>query len=413
MEDRSAALTWLSAFALRMRSETECELILAAVDAAIGETFPHYLADIEVHREVRAATRAHWLGFLTVIGRTPFEARPPAEAVDGARTIARRGYGVDILLKTYRAAQRGLWRYITEVLHQQISDPALRGAVLVIFWEHSTLWLDTCLDGIVAAYMNEREHHTRNSDAQRTEIVQAILRGEPAPPADSPDNLGHPMDNVQVALILWTDPEVPARHATGLLREYAARIAHALGAPAPLLISSGVHGLWAWIATPPPANIADVPVPPNAHIHVAIGTPRPGLAGFRRSHLEAGAAARIATSAKHATAVTAYQDVELVCLLTGDGDIASVRALVERELGQLADRSEQCARLRDTVCEFFYAGGNIDATASRLGVHGNTVRYRLKQAERRLGHPIEARRVHIELALRCLRVYGEELLPAP
>jgi hypothetical protein len=408
-----AAFAWLTAFALRMRSESESELILSAVDSAIQETFPHYLADIEVHREVRAATRAHWLGFLAVIGRTEFEARPPAEAMDGARTVARRGYGVDMLLKTYRAAQRGLWRYITEVLHQQIPDPELRGAVLVIFWEHSTLWLDTCLDGIVAAYMNEREHHTRNSDAQRTEIVQAILRGEPAPGADSPDNLAHPMDDNHVALILWTDPEVPARHATGLLREHAAHIAHALGAPPPLVISSGVHGLWAWIATPQLPNVADVPMPLSAHIHLAIGTPRPGLAGFRRSHLEACAAQRIATSAQHATAVTAYQDVDLVALLTGDGDIESVRALIERELGQLAERSEQGARLRHTVCEFLCAGSNVDATASRLRVHGNTVRYRLKQAERRLGYPIERRRVHIELALRCLEVYGAQLLPAP
>ncbi|MEV6658271.1 PucR family transcriptional regulator [Nocardia fluminea] len=408
-----AAFAWLTAFALRMRSESEFELILSAVDAAIQETFPHYLADVEVHREVRAATRAHWLGFLAVIGRTQFEAHPPAEAVDGARTVARRGYGVDMLLKTYRAAQRGLWRYITQVLHQQIPDPELREAVLVIFWEHSTLWLDTCLDGIVAAYMNEREHHTRDADAQRAEIVQAILRGEPAPAPGSPDDLAHPMDNVHVALILWTDPEVPARHATGLLREHAAHIAHALGAAPPLLVSSGVHGLWAWVGTAShPPDIAAVPVPPSAHVHVAIGTPRPGLAGFRRSHAEACAAQRIASSAQNATAVTAYQDVDLVCLLTGDGDLDSVRALIERELGRLADRSETSARLRDTVCEFLRAGSNVDATANRLGVHGNTVRYRLKQAERRLGHAIESRRVHIELALRCLEVYGEELLPA-
>ncbi|MEV0766933.1 PucR family transcriptional regulator [Nocardia salmonicida] len=410
--NKASAVEWLAAFALRMRSESESELILSAVDSAIQETFPHYLADVEVHREVRAATRAHWLGFLAVIGRTQFEARPPTEAMDGARTVARRGYGVDMLLKTYRAAQRGLWRYITQVLHQQIPDPELRGAVLVIFWEHSTQWLDTCLDGIVAAYMNEREHHTRNFDAQRTEIVQAILRGEPAPSADSPDYLGYPMDNSHVAIVLWTDREVPARHATGLLREHASHIAYALGAPPPLLISSGVHGLWAWMATSHLPDIADVPVPPIAHIHLAIGTPRSGLAGFRRSHLEAGAAQRIATSARNTSAVTFYRDVDLVCLLTGDGDIDSVRALIERELGQLADRSEPTARLRDTVLEYLCAGGNIDATASLLGVHGNTVRYRLRQAERRLGHTIESRRVHIELALRCLSVYGDELLPA-
>ncbi|MFE3542991.1 PucR family transcriptional regulator [Nocardia sp. NPDC059177] len=410
--DKALALEWLTAFAQRMRSESASELVLAAVDAAIQETFPHYLTDAELHREVRAATRAHWLSFLAVIGRTHFEAHPPTEAVDGARTVARRGYGVDMLLKSYRAAQRGLWRYITRVLHQQIPDAELRGLVLVTFWERSTLWLDTCLDDIVAAYMDEHEYHTRSADAHRAETVQAILRGEPAPTADSPDHLDHRMDDYQTALVLWTDREVPARQAGHMLREHANRVAEALGAAPPLLVDSGAHGLWAWVGTRHRPAVAELPTPPIPHIHLAVGTPAPGVDGFRRSYLEARAAHRIATSARIAAPVTAYQDVDLVCLLTGDGNLDSVRALIARELGPLADRSEPVARLRDTVREFLCSGGGIGATAARLGVHANTIRYRLQQAERRLGHPIETRRVHIELALRCLLIFGDDLLPA-
>ncbi|MEV6216670.1 helix-turn-helix domain-containing protein [Nocardia sp. NPDC051833] len=411
--DQATALDWLTGFALRMRSEPASETILSTVDSAIQETFPHFLADAELRGEVRAATRAHWLSFLTVVGHTRFEARPPTEAVDGARTVARRGYGVDILLKTYRAAQRGLWRYITHVLNEQIPDSELRGVVLVTFWERSTLWLDSCLDDIVAAYLNEREHRIHDSDAHRTATVQAILHGEPAPTADSPDDLGHPMDDFQTALVLWTDGEVPARQATHLLREHATHLADWLGAPPPLLISSGTHGMWAWVGTPHRPETGHLPAPPTTHTHVAVGIPSPGVDGFRRSHLEARAAQRIATTASHAATVTAYQDVDLVCLLTGDGNIDAVRALVERELGELTERSEPVARLRDTVREFLYAGGSIAATADLLGVHANTIRYRLHQAERRMGHQIERRRVHIELALRCLEIYGDELLPAP
>ncbi|MEV0062597.1 helix-turn-helix domain-containing protein [Nocardia sp. NPDC050718] len=386
---------------------------MSTVDAAIQETFPHFLADAELHREVRAATRAHWLNFLAVVGRTRFEAHPPTEAVDGARTVARRGYGVDMLLKTYRAAQRGLWRYITHVLNEQIPDSELRGVVLVTFWERSTLWLDNCLDDIVAAYMSEREHHIHTSDAHRTATVQAILHGEPAPTAGSPDDLRHPMDDFQTALVLWTDREVPARQAPHLLREHATDIADSLGAPPPLLVSSGAHGMWAWLGTPHRPETGDLPAPPTTHTRVAVGIPNPGVDGFRRSHPEARSAQRIATSASHAAAVTVYQDVDLVCMLTGDGNIDAVRALVERELGDLADRSEPVARIRDTVREFLYAGGSIGATADLLGVHANTVRYRLHQAERRMGRQIERRRVHIELALRCLEIYGDALLPTP
>ena len=44
--------------------------------------------------------------------------------------------------------------------------------------------------------------------------------------------------------------------------------------------------------------------------------------------------------------------------------------------------------------------------ARELGVHKNTVRYRIQRIEELLGHDIDSRRLQIEVALECVRVFG-------
>ncbi|WIX84113.1 helix-turn-helix domain-containing protein [Amycolatopsis carbonis] len=56
--------------------------------------------------------------------------------------------------------------------------------------------------------------------------------------------------------------------------------------------------------------------------------------------------------------------------------------------------------------------GNADATGRELRLHRNTVRHRIHQAEVLLGHPIDQRRMYVELALHCLEVYGSDFLTA-
>jgi DNA-binding PucR family transcriptional regulator len=67
--------------------------------------------------------------------------------------------------------------------------------------------------------------------------------------------------------------------------------------------------------------------------------------------------------------------------------------------------------LRDTVRVFLAKGCNAASAGAELGVHENTVRYRIRQAEQLLGHVLEERRVHVELALRSLHAIGDHLLP--
>lgn len=56
-----------------------------------------------------------------------------------------------------------------------------------------------------------------------------------------------------------------------------------------------------------------------------------------------------------------------------------------RRLGPLAARDPVAARLRTTLEAYFAAQESPGATARKLGLHMNTVLYRLRQAEELLG----------------------------
>src|SRR6185436_5151660 len=119
----------------------------------------------------------------------------------------------------------------------------------------------------------------------------------------------------------------------------AGEAATALGAGEPLVVPSGVASLDVWCASfePPATETLERYEPPEG-IRVAFGAPGQGVAGFRRSHAEAVVAARVATLASDATAVTSYRGVELVSLLAGD--LPRARRFVASRLGPLAATTE-------------------------------------------------------------------------
>ncbi len=71
-----------------------------------------------------------------------------------------------------------------------------------------------------------------------------------------------------------------------------------------------------------------------------------------------------------------------------------------RELGLLAADDDASARLRATLAVFFECGLKLATTARRLGIHQNTVTYRIQRVEDLLGHAISERRFELEAALK-------------
>ena len=131
----------------------------------------------------------------------------------------------------------------------------------------------------------------------------------------------------------------------------------------------------------------------------AIGTCRQGLAGMADSHDEARVARRVAElRAVRPGTVVGYRAADLTALLTAD-PVEAVR-FTEAELGELLADKDTAGRLRATVRVYLEENLSPARTARRLGIHQNTVVYRVKQTEELLGHAIEQRRLQLEVALR-------------
>ena len=83
--------------------------------------------------------------------------------------------------------------------------------------------------------------------------------------------------------------------------------------------------------------------------------------------------------------MTSFADVAPLALMSGSTELT--RAWVIETLGSLADDDGQHAMLRETLRVFLQENGSFVATAERLTLHKNTVRYRIGKAEESLGRP--------------------------
>jgi PucR C-terminal helix-turn-helix domain/GGDEF-like domain len=125
--------------------------------------------------------------------------------------------------------------------------------------------------------------------------------------------------------------------------------------------------------------------------------------------------------------VRSFREAEVVLALAGRGDAldvgveslgvsglllslprARLREYVQRELGALADRPELLA----TLGAWLDTGGSRVATAERLGIHRNSVGYRMDRIRSRLGDPVASpascMALHVALAaLDVLRAHQE------
>jgi DNA-binding PucR family transcriptional regulator len=135
----------------------------------------------------------------------------------------------------------------------------------------------------------------------------------------------------------------------------------------------------------------------------AVGEPAAGISGFRATHRQALQARRVASLSGHAAGtLTRYRSIALSSIATADLDQAE--AFVQDELGGLAGSDDTSVRIAATVQVFLEEGSSQRRTARRLGIHENTVRYRIEQAEQKLARPIDQRTLELRVALTLLNI---------
>ncbi|TLG17682.1 hypothetical protein FEK35_00465 [Nocardia cyriacigeorgica] len=407
---------WLAEFVYEtMRSET-LDQVVERLDSAIIARIPE-LADRDIRRDLAASTRAHARVVLSGLTSDTIELVPPEEAHAFARTLARRGFELKTLLRTYHAGLAAVLDYFTDALDQRRTPYPIERVVMMRTFERATQWVGASVEVLTETYLEERERVLRAALNRRTETVRAVLAGDDVDPEQSSTRLGYRLNQHHLAAVLWTDEPAEAGvegEMSGVLDRVCARLAAELGSNRVLTVASGASGMWAWIGLDgahgqlPEADALAHLV--EAPVRVALGVPGERVAGFRRSHEEAMAARHVAERGPaDGPRITAYREVEIAYL--AGVDETAMRALIARELRALARRDAGSARLRETLRAYLRSQHSPEAAAKLLGVHKNTVRYRIQRIEELLGHRIDERALPLQTALACVAAYGPGVLP--
>ncbi len=324
---------------------------------------------------------------------------PPAEAIAWSHELVHRGVALPALLRAYRLGHALGERRIEETAAELEIEPEIRWRVLARTSHHLFTYIDAICTDLVDEYEQERAQWIRGAAAARAELVGAIVERQPVDARAASEKLRYDVARRHVALIVWTDPPRAGQQAGSLERESTA-LATALGGGPVLTVPIGERVVWAWTSgdrvTDDPTSVA---YRMGEGVHAAIGTCREGLDGMADSHDEARVARRVAElRAVRPGVAVGYRAADLTGLLTAD-PVEAVR-FAEAELGELLAPTDTAARLRATVQTYLEENLSPARAARRLAIHQNTVVYRVKQTEELLGHPIEQRRLQIEVALR-------------
>lgn len=368
------------------RIETQVEPIADRMIERVMAEMDLSTEDEDLHEDLLAAARGS-VALITAMARTWTDPRVvpvPHDALVWARGLVARGLAIDALLRVYRIGQSGYH----EVWHRELlasgEDPALQLEALAAMAAFTFTWVDAISLPLVRAHEDERVRRLRSADAIRSETVQALLAGAPIDPVTAEARLGYRLARRHVALIAWLEPDAPAE-ALDALDEHVAAVAAALARPGtrPLLLREAPRVAFAWVVPATTTAVADAAEPMAARlegtgVRVCLGAAGDGPEGFRSSHDQARRARRVVRLLHLEAAVVAYPEVAVADLLTQDIDAA--RALARTTLGPLAADDAHARRLLSTLQAFLQEGRSYARTARRLGVHENTVSYRVRRA---------------------------------
>jgi DNA-binding PucR family transcriptional regulator len=364
--------------------------------------------DLDLRQATYESCRAN-LGVIMMMlgdGTRPALATPPPEALAYAKEYVRRGLGLETLQRAYRTGQATLSRMWLEELRLRADDAEQLAETFGFFNDWLFQWVETLEHRLTEYYMVERERRLRGTSAMRSEQVRTILDGSPVDVRNASATLRYELDRRHVAYVVWTTGatlDAPNGNVLfGAMERVAADIASLIGATDHLTVPLGGYlACWAGFRQAPPSQMLAEQLPPatNRWISVALGETGEGLGGFRRSHEEAVLARRVhqLRPDRQPTCVR-FADVALEVMLTQSRDEA--RRFVALELGDLAAEDKSVARLRETLRVFLEENGSFQNAAASLGVHKNTVAYRIRRAEELLGHGVKERQLELQTALR-------------
>lgn len=346
-------------------------------------------------------------------GHDPAEYQCAAPASEFARQVARNGLPVDMLFRVSHAAHSFLLRdWLGGLTEQRTKQRELASAAADYCERFLVTWFNALDRSWATEYTAERERWVGSFEAVRADTARAILAGRGPDPATASRRLRYELGRVHRAFFLWSDASDV--DVESLLVRRGMLIAEAIGGEDRLVLcldrSSARSSVCGWVSNPGVLQLDELRVILKAGdtpaMRVALGTPHAGVEGFRRSHREALEAHRVAQlSRRGGGTIHEYHALALTALATADLDQA--REFVRRELGPLANQDDPTVRIASTLKIYFEELGSAARTARRVGIHKNTVVYRIQQAEHLLGRKLDERSLELQMALALARVVAE------
>jgi hypothetical protein len=345
-------------------------------------------------------------------GIEPTRVEAPLAAIEYARRLAQRGTPVVELIRAYHVGQTAVLDHALAEATRMVSDPQLLGAMVRSVFNVTYSVIDRVTQQVVSAYGEERDRWLANQSAVRAARVRVLLSDDNADVDASEAALGYRLRRTHLGMVAWHAENSSSGSALAELEALAGTLA--TGAGKPLFVPCDESNAWVWLPVPD-ATVAGEQFAQRARaasergVRIAFGEPAHGVTGFRRTHRQALQVQALGEAAgPHAERVMAFGQVGSLALMASD--LESAKAWVRDTLGRLAVDDETHSRLRETLLVFLSTGGSYTAAAARLGMHKNSVQYRVRKAEEALVRPVADNRLEVELALTLCRWLGSAVL---
>jgi len=288
---------------------------------------------------------------------------------EGARRRAAQGIDLESMLRAYRIGIRVMWSEI-------IGSSAWHGRALQGVMGPVATWAlefaDRISTSVAAAYLDEAAHVAREREHRRSGLLNVILAGPGPEQRHAPEELAAP-------------------HCVVLAKVPSKLTLAALESVGQLLETTVDAGLWTVRHC---SVVAAVPSPPGTDraqllqrlarltysgqiLAFGIGDTAKGPAETRQSYAEAADALEIGPRmASLPSPVYDHRELAPVIALLADPDRA--RRFAATALEQLAPMMDRKWTLA-TVEAYLVRQGRLKEVAAALGVHQNTVKYRLNE----------------------------------
>lgn len=351
---------WEAVAAMAKEVHGDLDPLVTLITDAIEEEIETYRHEVVPRSDLRGSVRRNLEALLVGLAqrRPPTRDQVEVRRELGARRAAQ-GVPVDALIKAYHVGYREVWARLVEALppgDDQATTQLLRGATTVWQWVHEVT------DALAAAHAATTRSLEARAVGNRQRFVELLVAGDLGgkEARNLATSLGlSPGDDVTVLVIRGATDELDAVELQRRLDQLDGQ--HAVAVRANLVVVVAQHSDVEVVAT----TCREV----FRTAALAIGGTRRGLDGARHSLEDAEQSLAVAAEGQS----VAFEDVWMWATLLSSAERLEPLLAPGREVA--ADHPH----LAEAVRAFADHAFSVSEAARQLGLHANTVAYRLER----------------------------------